>query len=221
MRNLITVPSNLRLNNLQKGAEDTVDMLVSFEIVNTQRTNVFNILSLFKDSMGKTKTTRDRRIEDGKRDNIMQGINLQIRAINIILRLTDDEVLITKLDRLMEIFNAHAKGIAKLNYDAETTAVDNYTTQLRTLDADFLDQAHITQPLALLEAANADFRTVSRESITSMTEEEKTVAASQLAEQLRLALNELYTVLFAQVTINPTTELETVYDELSNMVDLL
>ena len=221
MRKLITIPSKLRLNDLQKGAEDSVELLAPFEIVSVQRTNVFNVLSLFKDSMGKTKSTRDRSTVDGSRDNIIKALNLQVKASNITFRITGDDALIAKLDRLMEIVNAHAKGIARMNYDAETSAVDNYTTQLRTLDADFLDQVHITLPLTLLVASNDEFKTVSRKSISTMTEEEKTVAATQLAEELRLALNELYTVLFAQVTINPTPELETVYDELSNMVDML
>ena len=214
---LIILP-RLRLAQLQTITETTLSICKNLTQLASEILSVKNIFTPFKAGMLKDKVSAEEKGKlDQVRDQRVTGFFGAVYAEDKIGN--DDPAILASYAELLKIADKYGPNIRRLPRDEETAAIDNLLAEINRIDISPLVPTGLPRWIPSLAAANNAYRIASAKFISDSTDADSTEAASIQAPELVVALEELYTNLFAVITLTPSDELKKAYAELENLVD--
>jgi len=210
---IISIPQ-LKLSQLQHLAEDSLRITASIALLSDQRGQVKSAFDVFVAGMKKDNATSNRKTLDRTRDQLVSGFFFAIKAEEY--HPYTDAGVIGKIDTLRKIAEEYGFKINKLPYDEETVAIDNMIARVEALK--LTEMKHLSRWIPLIREANQNFKSASGDYFDQRMKAAATESATEAAPELLVALENLYTMLFAHATVKADELLIKAYQQLSALV---
>lgn len=214
---LLTLP-RLRNNQLQTVSDDTIKISVGLPQLESHIPKVKKQIKRFKTGMTKEKlSASDKKKLDSSRDELAACF---IRAVKIESHFPHkDENTIATLKRVLDVVDNYGLKMTRLSYDEETAAMDNFIFDLKKIDFAPLANSGLARWIPIIEQSNKQFKDEVYDNIDEDVASSKLASASKVAPDLRDALNEYYSVMFAYLKIQSSPELETAYAQIDILLN--
>lgn len=214
---LIVTP-RLRLAQLQTFAESTITICQDIPSLETARITVTNVLEKLKKGMIRDQASADKKQQlDNIRDKYNSGFFAAIDSESLFPH--NDQQAIQTITDLNSLTNKYGYKLNRWSYDEETAQIDNMLADITKIDLSPLNGTGIARWIPLLQEANNSFKSATSEYISDSAEVSTSAAAGSYALELKKALDNLFTILFALATLDPSEELITAYNELETLVE--
>lgn len=212
---IINIPQ-LRLGQLQALTESSLKIAQPLTVLEDAVARVQTTFEVFKAGMQKDQASSDKKLLDQKRDKLISGFLMAIKAEDNFYH--TDPVATDTQAALKKVMKPYTSKIIRLPYDEQTAAVDNMIEEVETVALSTLP--HLARWISPIKEANKQFKDAAKDFLEDTVSSSQIVPASQVALELKRALENMYTILFAHAKLNqndPT--LTTAYQELTALVD--
>lgn len=211
---LITVPQ-LRLGQLQTLTEQTIKLTEPIGQLSPWLADVQAAFKPFLTGMLKDPAGSDKKTLDKTRDQYLSGFFLNVKSESYYPH--EDATMQEVVQKLLRVTEKYGFKINKLPYDEETAAIDNLLAELGSMELSGIP--HLARWIGKIKAANESFKAASKDYLETYVKNSTTESASVAAPALTVALEDLYTMLFAHAKVAADQELVNVYQKLSELVD--
>ncbi|MBN2639495.1 MAG: hypothetical protein JXR65_10480 [Bacteroidales bacterium] len=213
---IINLP-RLRVNQLQTLCENSLKICEPIVEIASATEKVKAASDAFATGMLKDKAFSGKKELDLLRDELLSGLIKSVHAEQQFPH--EDAAAKAVVNSLVQAVNKYGTKIKRLPFDEETAAIDNLLADLATIDFLPLNGSGLSRWIEPLKTANNEFKTAVQEYVSDLAEVSQTEAAYILAPALIDALEGMYTLLYANLKINPTDQLNTAYAELEQLVN--
>jgi len=211
---LLNLP-RLRMKELQTVGENSIRICQAIPEVEPAVAKVRATMDDFLKGMQKHKTSAATKAElDKVRDQYVRGMVLNVQAESYYPHKGEKAQSINVLLKIATKYSSSTR----LRYNEQTAAIDNMLDEMQKIEALETKHQNIARWLPLIEKANQDFKTATKDFIEGTAKLSNTSAASEVAPLLSENLHELYILMFAHAQIGTIKNIKTAYQELEVLI---
>lgn len=210
---LLSLPS-VPLAALQSLTERTIKIVTPITVVAPQLDVVKETLGKFEEAMIKESGASNKKTMDRKRDVLITGLMNNVNAEQAYPHAGEISIA---LDQVVAVVDKYGLALKRLLYDKQTAETDNLLAELEKLNLTNLES--IARWIAPIQEANENFKLAAADYLGMKVDAAERTAAYLLSPSVEAALDDLFRMMFAQMLIAKTDDIERAYKELETLLD--